>query len=332
MAEVAAAADKKSNGQREKGYPNEEAWSTWPGVARAAKILVVSLKQMRDMVTFGEIQCHHAKDGTVRFHPGWLEEYIADRDEIPEDEPDGKSDKAASRAGIPADAIRATAELLRSSQSQNLDLHRLVLQGFKAASEAQDTTIQRLLERQGQYENIITDLLKAREMYFDAQLEREVMRNQHAAAQRRRDELFEVSKGWAGEIVQGLKHRYGLDEASGAKVNAAIELLKMLTPEQIEVGAMMGFFSAEQIAHIETIIGRKIPRPAPQGSQPNGKAGPKEDAPAGAAEPPPAAPAEATANETQPAQAGEAAQAADTTNSTSSTAERRISADPNGDP
>jgi hypothetical protein len=308
MAEVAAT-DKKSNGQREKGYPNEDAWTTWPGVARAAKILGVSLKQMRDMVTFGEIQCHHAKDGTVRFHPGWLDEYIADREETPEDEPDGKSDKAASRAGIPADAIRATAELLRSSQSQNLDLHRLVLQGFKAASEAQDTTIQRLLERQGQYEAIITDLLKAREMYFDAQLEREVMRNQHAAAQRRRDELFEVSKGWAGELVEGLKKKYGLDAESGGKISATIELLKALTPEQIEVGATMGFFEDGQIDLIETIIGRKIPRPKPQGSPPSDNSGSKSDESVGAAEAESSSAAPTPDNQTPPAQAGEAAQA-----------------------
>jgi hypothetical protein len=265
MAECNATADKKANGNPKADYPNADAWTTWPGMSRAAKTLGVSLKRLRDMVTFGEIQAHHGSDGTIRFRPVWLEEYIEDRDGIPEDEDDApspkKSDKAASREGIPADAIRATAELLRSSQSQNLELHRLVLQGFKAATEAQDVTIQRLLERQAQYESIITDLLKAREMYFDAQLEREVMRNQHVSAQKRRDELFEVSKGWAGEIIQGLKHKYGLDEESGAKVNAAIELLKALSPEQIEVGAMMGFFTGEQIELIEKIIGRKIPRP-----------------------------------------------------------------------
>ncbi|MFA5053729.1 MAG: hypothetical protein WC565_06710 [Parcubacteria group bacterium] len=303
MAEPTTTADKKANGSPKGDYPNADAWTTWPGMSRAAKTLGVSMKRLRDMVTFGEIQAHHGSDGTIRFRPVWLDEYIADRDAIPDDEEDTprKSDKAASREGIPADAIRATAELLRSSQSQNLELHRLVLQGFKAATEAQDTTIQRLLKRQEQYESIITDLLKAREQYFDAQLEREVMRNQHVAAQRRRDELFEVSKGWAGEIIQGLKHKYGLDEESGAKVNAAIELLKALTPEQIEVGAMMGFFSAEQIDLIEKIIGRKIPRPKAESSTP--PPGPSENTEsAGAAESSSAAPADAT---TPPAQAGE---------------------------
>jgi 3-methyladenine DNA glycosylase AlkC len=303
MAESTATADKKSNGSPKGDYPNSEAWTTWPGMSRAAKTLGVSMKRLRDMVTFGEIQAHHGSDGTIRFRPVWLDEYIEDRDGIPDDEVDvdpKKSDKAASREGIPADAIRATAELLRSSQSQNLELHRLVLQGFKAATEAQDVTIQRLLERQSQYESIITDLLKAREMYFDAQLEREVMRNQHVAAQKRRDELFEVTKGWAGEIIQGLKHKYGLDEESSEKVRAAIELLKALTPEQIEVGAMMGFFSAEQIDLIEKIIGRKIPRPSGQGNDAS-QASSKNTESAGAADSSSAAPANP---ETPPAQAG----------------------------
>ncbi len=252
-----------------KSYPNDEAWTTWPGSTKTCKILGVSMKALREMVDHGEIQAHHANDGTLRFKHEWLDEFLRDRDEIPEDETNDtkKSDKAASREGIPADAIRATAELLRSSQNQNLELHKLVLQGFRAASEAQDVTIQRLLERNAQYEGIITELLKAREAYFDAQLEREVMRNQHAAAQKRRDELFEVSKGWAGELVQGLKFKYGLTEESGEKVKAAIKLLNELSPEQIEVGSMMGFFTATQIEHIETILGRKIQRPEPEAQQ-----------------------------------------------------------------
>jgi hypothetical protein len=310
MTEPTASNDtkQKTNGKQ---YPNEDAWSTWPGATKACKILGVSMKALREMVAYGEIQAHHGSDGTIRFRREWLDEYIADKDEIPEDEVAAdpkKSDKAASREGIPADAIRATAELLRASQSQNLELHRMLLQGFKAASEAQDVTIQRLLERQSQYESIITDLLKAREMYFDAQLEREVMRNQHAAASKRRDELFEVSKGWAGEIIQGLKHKYGLDEESGAKVNAAIELLKALTPEQIEVGAMMGFFSAEQIDLIEKIIGRKVPRPKPESSEPPPAPGASQNTEsAGAAESSSAAPADP---QNPPAQAGENAGAA----------------------
>jgi len=308
MAETPHATEKKANGSPKGDYPNADAWTTWPGMSRAAKTLGVSMKRLRDMVTFGEIQAHHGSDGTIRFRPAWLDEYIEDRDGIPDDEEDTpspkKSDKAASREGIPADAIRATAELLRSSQSQNLELHRLVLQGFKAATEAQDITIQRLLERQSQYESIITDLLKAREMYFDAQLEREVMRNQHVSAQKRRDELFEVSKGWAGELIQGLKHKYGLDDESNAKVTAAIELLKALTPEQIEVGAMMGFFSAEQIDLIEKIIGRKVPRPKSEASAtpPPSPDATENTESAGAAESSSAAPADAT---TPPAQAGE---------------------------
>jgi len=312
MTEPTASNDTKQKTNGQKNYPNEDAWTTWPGSTKACKILGVSMKALREMVAYGEIQAHHGSDGTLRFRREWLDEYITDKEEIPDDEAVSdakKSDKAASREGIPADAIRATAELLRASQSQNLELHRMLLQGFKAASEAQDVTIQRLLERQSQYESIITDLLKAREMYFDAQLEREVMRNQHVAAQKRRDELFEVSKGWAGEIIQGLKHKYGLDEESGAKVNAAIELLKALTPEQIEVGAMMGFFTSEQIDLIEKIIGRKIPRPKPDASAepPPASNGKQNTESAGAAESSSAAPADP---QNPPAQAGENAGAA----------------------
>lgn len=311
MAETTPTADKKSNGASSKSYRNEEAWTTWPGFPRAAKTLGVSMKRLREMVTFGEIESFKAEDGTIRFRPQWLEEYIKDRDGIPDDEDERSSDQQASRHGIPAEAIRATGDLLRASQLQNLELHRLVLQGFKAATEAQDVTIQRLLMRQEQYEAIITDLLKAREQYFDAQLEREVMRNQHVAAQKRRDELFEVSKGWAGELIEGLKQKYGLTSEAGAKVRAAIELLKALSPDQVEVGAMMGFFTEEQIQLIEQILGRPIPRPKKDEPKPNtasaGAADSSSSAPpasGGAGDSQSSAPPE---TETQPAPAGETA-------------------------
>ena len=289
MAEPSTTPD-KSNG---KAYRNEDAWTTWPSMSRAAKLLQVSAKRLKEMVQFGEIPSFKGSDGTVRFRPEWISEYLADKADTPEDEDSKGSDRDASRQGIPAEAIRATGELLRASQQQNLELHKLVLQGFKAATEAQDVTIQRLLARQEQYEVIITDLLRARESYFDAQLEREVMRTQHVAAQKRRDELFEVSKGWAGEIIEGLKHRYGLDTESKTKVNAAIDLLKALSPEQIEVGATMGFFTEAQIVLIEQILGRKIPRP---------NAGQENTQSAGAADSTSAAPAN---DQSPPAKAGE---------------------------
>lgn len=248
-------------------YANDMAWTTWPGAPKAAKLLGISLRKLRQLVDDGLLQSFWAPDRTLRFKHEWLEQFRTDREEIPDDEDDSDprgavgSDRQAAREGIPAEAIRATAELLRSAQRQNLELHDLVVKGFRAATEAQDVTIKRLLEREERYERLINDVFKAREEYFDAQLEREMVRTTHQGQQQMRKDLFEQSKNWLGELIDGVKHRYGLDEGARSKMQAAVDLMGTLHPQQIEMAIMAGFFNDEQISKLEVILGKKVARP-----------------------------------------------------------------------
>jgi hypothetical protein len=248
---------KKTNGASD---PDDlrSLWPNLPGSTKACRTLGISLRKLNSLIADGDIKSWKAPDGTRRFKQAWLEDFAKDRDEIPEDDDDIVDDKKASREGIPAEAIRATAELLKASQRQNLELHELVLKGFKAATEAQDKTIERLQARNNRYEDIIDQLFKSREDYFDAQLEREMVRESHKSASERRAQLFEISKGYAGDLLEILKKKFGVDDATNAKLSAAVELLSGLNPKQIEVAAMMGFFTPAQVALIEKILGHKV--------------------------------------------------------------------------
>lgn len=295
MAEAETSA-KKANGS---GDPDDlrSIWPNLPGSTKACRTLGISLRKLNTLIADGDIKSWKAPDGTRRFKQAWLEEFARDRDEIPEDDDDILDDKKASREGIPAEAIRATAELLKASQKQNLELHELVLKGFKAATEAQDKTIERLQARNNRYEDIIDQLFKSREDYFDAQLDREMVRDAHKAASERRAQLFEISKGYAGDLLEILKKKFGVDDATSAKLQAAVELLSGLNPKQIEVAAMMGFFTPEQVALIEKILGHKVAgAPAEAGSS--------------------AAPADTTTNKEKPAGEGSAPSSAGDVSST----------------
>lgn len=233
-------------------------WNNLPSSARAARLLGITLQKLNALVKDGSLRAYTAPDGTKRFKTQWLDEFRAECEELPDDEDDASADKKAAREGIPAEAIRATAELLKASQRQNLELHELVLKGFKAATEAQDITIQRLQSRNERYETIIEKLLQAREDYYDSQMERDMVREQQRAASERRAQMFEIAKSNAGDLFEIVKRKFGVDDATTAKLGAAVELLSGLAPEQIEVAAAMGFFSPKQIELIEQILGRKI--------------------------------------------------------------------------
>lgn len=249
---------KPSNGASDSDADLKSLWPNLPGSTKACRTLGISLRRLNQLIADGDIKSWKAPDGTRRFKTKWLEEFVKDREDIPEDDDDIINDKEASRQGIPAEAIRATAELLKASQKQNLELHELVLKGFKAATEAQDKTIERLQARNNRYEDIIDQLFKSREDYFDAQLDREMVRDAHKSAAERRAQVFEIAKTYSGDLLEILKKKFGVDETTSAKLSAAVELLSGLNPKQIEVAAMMGFFTPAQVALIEKILGHKV--------------------------------------------------------------------------
>jgi len=266
MAEVETRA-KPTNGKR----PPPDGWERWLGSVAAAKQLRCSLKTLNTLVSDGHLFCYDAPDGTKRFNQQSLTEFEDAAESLFEDDELEKADKKASREGIPAEAIRATAELLKASQKQNLELHQLVIQGFKAASDAQQQTIHSQQLQLNHYTQLIDQVLAERENMLDARLEREVARENYQAVQKRRTELFEQSKVWANDLVGVLKQRLETLTPGQAdpKLNAAIELLKTIDPRQLEVLATMGFFNPTQIGYLERILGRKLsedPKPEPKAS------------------------------------------------------------------
>ena len=299
MAEVETGTSTRANGNG--GVLNS--WTNWPSVTGACRLLEISIGELNRLVREGVIESFKAPNGTLRFKQEWLDDYKHARDELPADKDEDNKDREAARVGIPAEAIKATAELLKAAQQQNLELHKLVIQGFKASHDAQAKTIDQLLSRQEKHEAVISALYAAREAYFDNQLERQLVVDSHKAAGERRTAMWNMSTQYLGELVQGVKKKWGLEDGPTAQFGAVAELLKTLNAEQIEVACMMGFFSEAQIALIEKIIGKPIPRTPPKNTP---------DPNAAAAEPPAAA---ASAGDAAPSATDSPAEAGVTTES-----------------
>ncbi len=248
-------------------------WESWLGSAAVAKRLNISLRTLQGLVEAGHLGYYDAPDGTKRYSQQSLSDFEKDQDLLfAEDALDGgDKDAKASREGIPAEAIRATAELLKSAHKQNLELHRLVIEGFQAASEAQQKTIQQLQNRNDHFETIFMELMRQREEMFDQRLERETTRENFRAVQQRRTELFEQSKLWGSQLIDAWKQRImsGTAATTGGstapaagvpadKMAAVMKLLGSIDPQQLEFLAMMGVFNGEQLECLEKILGRKV--------------------------------------------------------------------------
>jgi hypothetical protein len=245
-------------------------WECWLGSAAAAKTLGVSLRTLQTLIEHGHLMSLDAPDGTRRFSQQALEEFERERDLLfGEDTLDEGEDKKASREGIPADAIRATAELLKSAHKQNLELHALVVTGFKAASDAQQKTIDQLQKRNDHFETMFLQFMQQREEMFDHAQEREQTRERFKAVEQRRTEILEQAKVWGTQIVDAWRTKYvaeatakGAESVPADKMAAVMKLLSSIDPSQLEMLAMMGVFNAEQLACLEQILGRKVGSPA----------------------------------------------------------------------
>lgn len=247
----------KNGSSMPSGTPN---WTSWPSQYQVLKMLDLRMRAVQKLCKEGVLRSIRTPLGQIRIDPKSVDEYLSERADAPDlFDDDSDSDAAAARQGVPAEAIRATGELLKAAQQQNLELHKLVIQGFKASHEAQARTIEQLQSRVDKAESVITQLYEAREKYFDSQLEREIAATQMKSAEARRQEIWTTTSGYMGSLVEGLKSKWGIQMASASpQVTAVIELLKSLQPVQIEAAAQMGFFTPEQVAWIEKILGRKI--------------------------------------------------------------------------
>jgi DNA-binding transcriptional MerR regulator len=244
-------------------------WESWLGSAAVAKRLNISLRTLQFLVEAGHLGSYDAPDGTRRYSQQSLSDFETNQELLfAEDSLDsGDKDAKASREGIPAEAIRATADLLKSAHKQNLELHKLVIEGFQAASEAQQKTIEQLQQRNDHFEHVFMELMHQREEMFDQSLERETTRRNFEAVQQRRTELFEQSKTWGTQLIEIWKQKtFGANETSGRdtdvpaeKMAAVMTLLKSIEPAQLEFLAMMGVFNSEQLDCLEKILGKKMP-------------------------------------------------------------------------
>lgn len=290
MPPAAAHHKKPTNGQQ---VPDEAIRSQWPGLAAVCQRLHMPIARVQELVRDGHLRTYQAF-GTARFNPDEVEAFSSALSEVPSDE--DAEDRKAARAGMPAEGVRATGDLLRQvttalkeSHELCMQLHKLNMDSWIKANDAQDRAFTRMLDRCTKYEAVIDQYLDAREEQFSAQALRDMAKDTNQATLRRRDEMWQTTKTQFTKLADIIAKRVGFDEITVRKLTLVNDLLATMPRVQLEVLLESGFLNDSQKETIKQFLDLDKPPPGPAA-----QAAPSDPAPAPSAGPAATAETEST--------------------------------------
>ena len=249
---------------------NKSKMASWPGVAKVAKLLSRSIKQVNQMVTDGDLTAHTLANGERRFDPVQVNALVDELQEVPADD---ENDLGALTVKAKSESIvlHAMLEYTRELRTQNRDQHTatvdLLRQNssfFKTAQESKDQTIEFLKGRVQELEQTQISFLQAREQLLDAREDRDLVRSRAKQRQDITPVIWQTTKRNFGELVEAAKKKWGVDDKTAAKLNAARELLESVaaTPTRLEVLIETGLVTDEEAVLIRKIL--DLPDPPPK--------------------------------------------------------------------
>lgn len=207
----------------------------WPAIDSVAKLLHLPFGRVQEFVRDGHLTTVRVR-GQTRFNPDQVEKLAISLTEIPSE--DELEDRKASRAGMPAEAVRATADLVRQMGDQVsemhrlcMDLHKLNMDSWAAANTAQDRAFQRVLDRCSKYEKVIDQYLDAREQQFSLAMFREMAVKENDAKLSRRSQIWATTKEQLTRLVDVAVQRFslGMEPGTVKKLQLAGSLFKSLS-------------------------------------------------------------------------------------------------------
>ena len=106
--------------------------------------------------------------------------------------------------------------------------------------------------------------LQAREQLLDAREDRDLVRSRAKQRQDITTDIWQTTKRNFGELVEAAKKKWGVDDKTAAKLNAARELLESVaaTPTRLEVLIETGLVTDEEAVLIRKIL--DLPDPPPK--------------------------------------------------------------------
>jgi hypothetical protein len=238
---MAEAQSTPSNGKTATPADVEKYANNWPSIDTVCKQLHMSFVRVQEFMREGHLTTVKVR-GQTRFNPKEVDALAETLAEIPGD--DEAEDRRASRAGMPAEAVRATAELVRQMGTQVaemhrlcMDLHRLNMESWDKANDAQDRAFTRVLDRCTKYEKVIDDYLDAREEQFSQALLRDMAMKSNDAKLVRRQQMWEATKSQMTRLVDVAVQRFslGVDEGTMKKMKLAAEMFKSLSRTHLQL-------------------------------------------------------------------------------------------------
>jgi len=288
--------------------------NNWPAIETVAKQLRVPFSRVQEYVREGYLTVVKVR-GRARFNPEEVDKMVEVLGEIPSE--DEAEDRRASRAGMPAEAVRATAELVRQVSAQVkevhelcMQLHKLNMESWEKAAGAQDKAFTRVLDRCSKYETVIDQYLDAREEQFSNQVLRDMAVRTNEATLSRRQEMWSTTKDQLVKLLEIVGQRVGvdLDPKTLKKLKLAGSLLQSMPRVQLDVLLESDFIDDKQKAILRELL-RELDESEAQAQKAKADAAQAQTAEApkaDAAPPPPAEPAQSASEPTQESESSHA--------------------------
>lgn len=226
----------------------------------------------------GEIARYRCPDNCYRFDPEQLAQYMQERAAAP----DGGEDPMRN-PDVVMKAQEQAIRMLAQAQTHIQQLAQLYADPIQSTLRMMQKANERLLERNESLESKLAEVADLREQMLHTMQDRELERQRHEAAEKRKTEAWKTLMGRLPQLMDQLQHTIaGSDAMSAQQISDTRDLLRSLNPE-----LMQGLLEADLLNEDQKTLVRRILDPAlarPQNGAGQAEAGEEREEAAAAAE------------------------------------------------
>lgn len=247
----------------------------WPGIARVAKLLNRSVKQVNKLIDDGDLTAYPLPDGQRRFDPAQVDALVLELRDVPDDDENdlgllaAKTRTESMLINAMIDFIKEVRSERKETHEHNIELQKQANNSARITNEAKDSTITFLQTRVRELEITQLDFFKATQDMLNEQEDRQIARDRAVARNEITRDIWETTKGNFGTLLEMAMKKWGIDATTMDQMKAAAKLLQSVqeTPARLEALIETGLVSDEEAELIKVILGQPQKKPTPAAAE-----------------------------------------------------------------